>query len=49
VRGLRAINPWTVFGFNTRRIEALMPPGIHMGGGEPFLKLRKVGSAKRTE
>src|SRR5580700_1630428 len=49
VSGLGAIDAWTVFDFNTRRIEGLVPPYIHMGGGEPCLKQREIGSAKGPE
>jgi hypothetical protein len=46
---LGAIDPAAVFRLNAREIQGLMPPGIHVGGGEPSLKQRKVGSAKRPE
>ena len=38
VRGLGTINSWAVLRGNSREIEGLMPPGSHVGGGEPFLK-----------
>jgi hypothetical protein len=49
VGGLGAIHPWTVFRVNAREIEALMPPGKHVGRGEPFLKSWKIRSAKWPE
>jgi hypothetical protein len=45
MRGLNAVNPRAVFRLNTRQIEALTPPRIHVGGGEPLSKQRKVRSA----
>lgn len=49
MRGLNAVNSRAVFCLNARQIEALMPPRIHVGNGEPLLEQRKVRSTKRPE
>ena len=49
VGGLGPVNPRAVLSVNAGEVERLTPPHIHMGFGEPPLKQRKVGSAKRPE
>jgi hypothetical protein len=49
VRRLGTVNALTIFRLNAGQIIPLIPPGSHMGGGEPFLKQRKVGSLKWPE
>src|SRR5580704_6535161 len=46
---LGAINPWAVFPVNRRQIDGLTPPGSDVGGRQPLLKQRKVGSAQQSE
>jgi hypothetical protein len=49
VRRLGTVNARTVFRLNTRQIIPLVPPGSHVGGGEPFLKQWEVTSFKWPE
>jgi hypothetical protein len=49
IRRLGTVNARSVFRLNTRQIIPLVPPGSHVGGGEPFLKQREVASFKWPE
>jgi hypothetical protein len=49
VRGLRTINAWAVFRVNSYDSEGITPPGSNMGGGQPLLKQREIGSVQRSE
>jgi len=49
VRRFLAIDTRAVLRMNAGEIELLMPPGDYVRRGKPFLKQRKIESAKRSE